>query len=121
MGTLPVVSKPDPILLERVLLARVFDTFLFSSSACVGLLANESKSCIDFENFLFIVLLIFFSQVNNSLDQAFFIVTEKEDIIGQINIPVTTLQGPPGNVIKSPVQPHKKCPENSNIKKCLKM
>jgi hypothetical protein len=37
--------------------------------------------------------LIFFSQVNNSLDQAFFIVTEKEDIIGQINIPVTTLQG----------------------------
>lgn len=54
--------------------------------------------------------MIFFSQVNNSLDQAFFIVTEKEDIIGQINIPVTTLQGPPGKVIKSPLQPHKKCP-----------
>ena len=70
---------------------------------------------IFFTTFLYIFLyynflLIFFSQVNNSLDQAFFIVTEKEDTIGQINIPVTTLQGPPGKVIKSPLQPHKKCP-----------
>lgn len=49
-------------------------------------------------------------QVNNVLDQVFFIVTEKEDIIGQINIPVTTLQGPPGKVMRGPLQPHKKCP-----------
>ena len=44
------------------------------------------------------------------MDQAFFVVTEKEDDIGQINIPVTTLQGPPGKVVKAPLQPHKKCP-----------
>lgn len=49
-------------------------------------------------------------QVGNLLDQAFFVVTEKEDVIGQINIPVTSLQGPPGKQIKAPLQPHKKCP-----------
>ncbi|XP_052102508.1 uncharacterized protein LOC127736050 isoform X2 [Mytilus californianus] len=49
-------------------------------------------------------------QVNNVADQVFLIVTEKEDILGQINIPVTTLLGPPGRVMKNPLQSHKKCP-----------
>ncbi|XP_071170446.1 uncharacterized protein [Mytilus edulis] len=49
-------------------------------------------------------------QVNNVADQVFLIVTEKEDILGQINIPVATLLGPPGRVMKQPLQSHKKCP-----------
>ncbi|XP_033749153.1 uncharacterized protein LOC117333846 [Pecten maximus] len=47
--------------------------------------------------------------VNNILDQVFFIVTEKEDILGQVNIPVTSLQASPGRNMKSTLQPHKKC------------
>ncbi|KAJ8304287.1 hypothetical protein KUTeg_017870 [Tegillarca granosa] len=49
-------------------------------------------------------------QCNNILDQVFFQVTEKDDIIGQVNIPVTSLHGPPGKTIKGQLQPHKKCP-----------
>lgn len=49
-------------------------------------------------------------QVTNPLDQVFFKVTEKEDILGQVNIPVTSLSGPPGHTTIVSLQPHKKCP-----------
>nr|XP_034323119.1 uncharacterized protein LOC117688791 isoform X1 [Crassostrea gigas]XP_034323120.1 uncharacterized protein LOC117688791 isoform X1 [Crassostrea gigas]XP_034323121.1 uncharacterized protein LOC117688791 isoform X1 [Crassostrea gigas] len=49
-------------------------------------------------------------QVTNPLDQVFFKVTEKEDILGQVNIPVTSLSGPPGYTTIVSLQPHKKCP-----------
>lgn len=47
--------------------------------------------------------------VANSLDQVFFIVTEKDDVLGQVNVPVTSLQGPPGHTTIVSLQPHKKC------------
>ncbi|XP_060075855.1 uncharacterized protein LOC132555524 [Ylistrum balloti] len=58
--------------------------------------------------------------VNNILDQVFFIVTEKEDILGQVNIPVTSLQGSPGRNMKSTLQPHKKCsnPKGELVYQC---
>lgn len=49
-------------------------------------------------------------QVTNPLDQVFFYVTEKDDILGQVNIPVTSLSGPPGHTTIVSLQPHKKCP-----------
>lgn len=48
--------------------------------------------------------------VSNILDQVFFIVTEKDDIIGQITIPVTSLKALKGQAKRMPLQPHKKCP-----------
>ncbi|XP_021359272.1 uncharacterized protein LOC110454211 [Mizuhopecten yessoensis] len=59
-------------------------------------------------------------QVNNILDQVFFIVTEKEDVLGQVNIPVTSLQGPPGHNLKSTLQPNKKCsnPKGELVYQC---
>ena len=52
---------------------------------------------------------ISYRNVGSSSDQAFFLVTEKEDILGQIFIPVTSLSGPPGKTFQSILQPHKKC------------
>ncbi|XP_022329373.2 uncharacterized protein LOC111128182 isoform X2 [Crassostrea virginica] len=49
-------------------------------------------------------------QVGNSLDQVFFIVTEKDDVLGQVNVPITNLSGPPGHTTIETLQPHKKCP-----------
>ncbi|KAK3098370.1 hypothetical protein FSP39_018887, partial [Pinctada imbricata] len=59
-------------------------------------------------------------QVSNILDQVFFIVTEKDDILGQVNVPITSLQGNPGRNIRSPLQPHKKCshPKGDLIYQC---
>ena len=51
--------------------------------------------------------------MTNTLDQVFFIVTEKDDILGQVNIPVTSLSGPPGKNVRAPLQPHKKCAQPS--------
>lgn len=48
--------------------------------------------------------------VSNVLDQVFFIVTEKDDIIGQILVPVTSLRNIKGQIRRMPLQPHKKCP-----------
>ena len=48
--------------------------------------------------------------MTNPLDQVFFYVTEKDDILGQVNIPVTSLSGPPGHTTIVSLQPHKKCP-----------
>lgn len=58
--------------------------------------------------------------VTNILDQVFFIVTEKEDILGQVNIPVTSLQGSPGRNVKATLQPHKKCsnPQGELVYQC---
>ncbi|WAR00400.1 EXOC2-like protein [Mya arenaria] len=49
--------------------------------------------------------------VSNILDQVFFIVTEKDDILGQILIPVTSLRAIKGQAKRAPLQPHKKCPK----------
>ncbi|XP_053405533.1 uncharacterized protein LOC123522850 [Mercenaria mercenaria] len=48
--------------------------------------------------------------VSNVLDQVFFIITEKDDILGQISIPVTSLKALKGQAKHMPLQPHKKCP-----------
>lgn len=45
------------------------------------------------------------------MDQVFFIVTEKDDILGQISIPVTSLRAIKGQAKRAPLQPHKKCPK----------
>ncbi|KAH3837540.1 uncharacterized protein LOC127879290 [Dreissena polymorpha] len=49
--------------------------------------------------------------VSNILDQVFFIATEKDDILGQILIPVTSLRAIKGQAKRAPLQPHKKCPQ----------
>ncbi|XP_062589915.1 uncharacterized protein LOC134251513 [Saccostrea cucullata] len=49
-------------------------------------------------------------QVSNPLDQVFFIVTEKDDVLGQVHVPITSLPGPPGHTTLVSLQPHKKCP-----------
>ncbi|XP_041364819.1 uncharacterized protein LOC121380111 [Gigantopelta aegis] len=49
-------------------------------------------------------------KVDNSGDYAFFTVTEKEDILGQIVIPLTSLPTVQGQVKRTPLRPHKKCP-----------
>lgn len=48
--------------------------------------------------------------MSNVLDQVFFIVTEKDDVLGQICIPVTSLKAFKGQAKRMPLQPHKKCP-----------
>lgn len=48
--------------------------------------------------------------MSNVLDQVFFIITEKDDILGQISIPVTSLKALKGQAKRMPLQPHKKCP-----------
>lgn len=53
----------------------------------------------------------FCRNVSNLLDQIFFIVTEKDDILGQLSIPVTSLRATKGQAKKAPLQPHKKCPK----------
>lgn len=50
-------------------------------------------------------------QVTNILDQVFFIVTEKDDILGQLSIPVTSLRATKGQAKRVPLQPHKRCPK----------
>ncbi|KAL3866409.1 hypothetical protein ACJMK2_043710 [Sinanodonta woodiana] len=45
------------------------------------------------------------------LDQVFFIVMEKDDVLGQIRIPVTSLHGVKGQIVKATLQPNKKCPK----------
>lgn len=49
--------------------------------------------------------------VSNVLDQVFFIVTEKDDILGQVTVPVGTLKDTKGFVKRQALQPHKKCPK----------
>ncbi|KAL4227914.1 hypothetical protein ACF0H5_013353 [Mactra antiquata] len=49
--------------------------------------------------------------VSNVLDQVYFIVTEKDDILGQITIPVTSLKPLKGQAKRMPLQPHKKSPQ----------
>lgn len=48
--------------------------------------------------------------VSNLLDQVFFIVTEKDDILGQVTVPVGALKDTKGFVKRQALQPHKKCP-----------
>ncbi|XP_059159388.1 uncharacterized protein LOC131943342 [Physella acuta] len=48
--------------------------------------------------------------VTNASDHVFFTVTEKDDVLGQIIIPVASLLTVKGVVKKSPLKPHKKCP-----------
>lgn len=49
--------------------------------------------------------------VSNILDQVYFIVTEKDDILGQVTVPVGTLKDTKGFVKREALQPHKKCPK----------
>lgn len=49
--------------------------------------------------------------MSNVLDQVFFIVTEKDDILGQVTVPVGTLKDTKGFVKRQVLQPHKKCPK----------
>lgn len=49
--------------------------------------------------------------MSNILDQVFFIVTEKEDILGQITLAVTSLTDSRGPQKIIELQPHKKCPK----------
>lgn len=49
--------------------------------------------------------------MSNILDQVFFIVTEKDDILGQITVPVAALKDTKGFVKRQVLQPHKKCPK----------
>ena len=53
----------------------------------------------------------YFRPVSNILDQIFFIVTEKDDILGQVTLPVGTLKDTKGFVKRQVLQPHKKCPK----------
>ena len=48
--------------------------------------------------------------VSNILDQVFFIATEKDDILGQITIPVSSLRAQKGQAKRTALQAHKKCP-----------
>ncbi|PVD37787.1 hypothetical protein C0Q70_00388 [Pomacea canaliculata] len=48
--------------------------------------------------------------VQISSDNVFFTVTEKDDVLGQVQIPITSLQTTKGHVRKLALKPHKKCP-----------
>jgi len=48
--------------------------------------------------------------VNNASDNVFFTVTEKDDVLGQVCIPVASLLTVKGVVKKASLKPHKKCP-----------
>lgn len=50
----------------------------------------------------------------------FFIVTEKDDVLGQIQIPVTSLKGFPGKTFTTALQSHKKCnnPQGELVYQC---
>ncbi|CAI9731163.1 exocyst complex component 2 [Octopus vulgaris] len=58
--------------------------------------------------------------INNSSDTLFFNVTEKDDILGQILVPIASLRGAKGRVICTALQPHKKNskPKGSLIYQC---
>lgn len=48
--------------------------------------------------------------VQNTGDHVFFTVTEKDDVLGQVQLPVTSLQTIKGQVRKTSLKAHKKCP-----------
>ncbi|KAH9512876.1 hypothetical protein Btru_036846 [Bulinus truncatus] len=58
--------------------------------------------------------------VSSSSDDVFFTVTEKDDVLGQITIPVTSLLTVKGVVKKGPLKTHKKCqfPQGELIFQC---
>lgn len=47
--------------------------------------------------------------VSNTKDEVFLIVREKDNVLGQILVPVATIQGPKDRMHKQALQPHKKC------------
>ncbi|XP_070177580.1 uncharacterized protein [Littorina saxatilis] len=49
--------------------------------------------------------------VQSQADHVFFTVTEKEDVLGQVTIPVTSLTNAKGQVRKTTLKAHKKCPD----------
>lgn len=49
--------------------------------------------------------------MQNTGDHVFFTVTEKDDVLGHVQIPVTSLQMVKGQVRKTALKPHKKCSE----------
>lgn len=50
------------------------------------------------------------SPVQNQSDHVFFTVTEKEDVLGQVQMPVTSLTTTKGQVFKTTLKAHRKCP-----------
>ena len=74
--------------------------------SCKKVLMTEIAQC-----FILNIRFLVFRPVQNVLDQAFFIVTEKDDILGQITLPVTTLTGMKDRERIIDLQPHKKCPK----------
>lgn len=47
-------------------------------------------------------------KVNPSCDHIFFNVTEKEDILGQVIVPLSSIRNSKGRVVRTALQPHKK-------------
>lgn len=48
--------------------------------------------------------------VQNTSDHVFFTVTEKDDVLGQVQLPITSLQMVKGQVRRTTLKAHKKCP-----------
>ena len=50
-----------------------------------------------------------FRIVDNMKDEVFLVVREKDNVHGQVLVPVSTIQGPKDRIHKQQLQPHKKC------------